>query len=140
MIRNVFFNPYVKNSIHLNKVKLKKNEFNEFDLFFSKRNKLISHIFSIDEINDDLSKKEIKKKKIANAVKNKNYINKGFRSPIKEINFDKVEYENLKAKSREKSPVRKFIYEDNYNKDGSVIEIIQSNVKEKEKNKKNKNK
>ena len=56
MIRNVFFNPYVKNSIHLNKVKFKKNEFNEFDLFFSKRNKLISHIFSIDEINDDLSK------------------------------------------------------------------------------------
>ena len=142
MVRDVFFNPYVKNSTHLNKVKFKKNEFNKFDLFFSKRNKLTSHIFSIDEINDDLSKKEIKKKKIANAVKNKNYINKGFRSPIKEINFDKVEYENLKAKSREKSPVRKFIFEDNYNKEGkeSVIEIIQSNVKEKDKNKKNKNK
>ena len=56
MVRNVFFNPYMKNSIHLNKDKFKKNEFNEFDLFFSKRNKLISHIFSIDEINVDLSK------------------------------------------------------------------------------------
>ncbi len=55
MVRDVFF-------IHLNKVKFKKNEFNKFDLFFSKRNKLISHIFSIDEINDDLSKEEIKKK------------------------------------------------------------------------------
>ena len=75
-------------------------------------------------------------------MKNKNYINKGFKNPIKEICFDKVEYENLKAKSREKSPVRKFIFEDNYNKDGkeNVIEIIQSNVKEKDKNKKNKNK
>ncbi len=62
MVRDVFFNPYVKNSTHLNKVKFKKNEFNKFDLFFSKRNKLISHIFSIDEINDDLSKEEIKKK------------------------------------------------------------------------------
>ena len=56
MVRDVFFNPYVKNSIHLNKVKFQKNEFNKFDLFFSKRNKLTSHIFSIDEINDDLSK------------------------------------------------------------------------------------
>ena len=75
-------------------------------------------------------------------MKKKNYINNGFKSPIKKIYFDKVEYENLKAKSREKSPVRKFIFEDNYNKDGkeSVIEIIQSNVKEKDKNKKNKNK
>ena len=51
----------MKNSIHLNKVKFKKNEFNEFDLFFSKRNKLISHIFFIDEISDDLSKEKIKK-------------------------------------------------------------------------------
>ena len=71
-------------------------------------------------------------------MKKKNYINKGFKSPIKEIYFDKVEYENLKAKSREKSPVRKFIFEDDYNKDGneSVIEIIQSFVKEKDKSKK----
>ena len=61
MVRDVFFNPYVKNSIHLNKVKFQKNEFNKFDLFFSKRNKLISHIFFIDEISDDLSKEKIKK-------------------------------------------------------------------------------
>ena len=64
MVRDVFFNPYVKNSIHLNKVKFQKNEFNKFDLFFSKRNKLISHIFFIDEISDDLSKEKIKKNSI----------------------------------------------------------------------------
>ena len=60
-------------------------------------------------------------------MKNKNYINKGFKNPIKEIYFDKVENENLKAKSREKSPVRKFIFEDNCGGDGkeSGIEIIQ---------------
>jgi hypothetical protein len=41
-------------------------------------------------------------------LKKKNYINKGFKSPIKEIYFDKVEYENLKTKTREKFPVGKF--------------------------------
>ena len=54
-------------------------------------------------------------------MKNKNYINKGFKNPIKEICFDKVEYENLKAKSREKISVRKFIFEDNYNKVGKKV-------------------
>ena len=73
-------------------------------------------------------------------MKKKNYINKGFKSPIKEIYFDKVEYENLKAKSREKSPVRKFIFEDNYNKEGKkvVLKLFKALLKKKIKVKKNK--
>ena len=57
-------------------------------------------------------------------MKKKNYINNGFKSPIKEIYFDKVEYENLKAKSREKISVRKSIFEDNQNEKKVLLKLF----------------
>jgi hypothetical protein len=121
MVRDVFFNPDVKTSLHLPKVEFKSNEFKKFEKFFSKRKNHSSHIYSIDEINKELDDKESARKEAANAVREKQNM-KIYRSPNREIVFDKIKYEddvkNLKAKSREKSPVRKFIFEDNVSKDG----------------------
>ena len=142
MIRDVFFNPDVKTSLHLPKVEFKSNEFKKFEKFFSKRKNHSSHIYPIDEINKELNDKENARKEAANAVREKSNM-KVYKSPIREISFDKMKYEddvkNLKAKSREKSPIRKFIFEENQIKNGkeSVIEIVENDIKSSKKKRKN---
>jgi hypothetical protein len=69
MVRDVFFNPDVKTSLHLPKVELKSKDFKKFEKFFSKRTNHSSHIYSIDQINKELEEKESAKRKAANAVR-----------------------------------------------------------------------
>ena len=62
MVRDVFYNPDVKPSLHLPRIEFDPDEFKKFEIFFNKRKKRTSHIFSNEEITKDFEKRQKEKR------------------------------------------------------------------------------